>query len=86
MGQYIHHPLEVSLVYLSTISVENANDPAHTLTYLANFLAGGFKIVSIEKERRHTVFGCSAQYIARYPEPVNQIQYSLAPPCEEALL
>jgi hypothetical protein len=42
MGQYIHHPLEVSSVYLSTISIENANDAAHTLSSTADFLAGIF--------------------------------------------
>jgi hypothetical protein len=32
MGQYIHHPLEVRPVYLSTVSIENANDAAHMLS------------------------------------------------------
>jgi len=32
MSQNIHHPLEISPVYLSTVSIENANNATHTFS------------------------------------------------------
>jgi hypothetical protein len=55
MGQYIHHTLEVSPVYLSTISIENANDAAHTLSSSpADFLAGIFTRASYKVKNAGT--------------------------------
>jgi hypothetical protein len=51
MGQYIHHPLEVSPVYLSTISIENANDTAHTLASQQMFRQEFVRWLLTEKER-----------------------------------